>query len=648
MLIDESTLEEGHNPCPSCQAQGRDSSGDNLMYYGEGLGYFCFGGCGLVKVSDEYKELNNEDSNKPIKPKGEKILSKDYKKDIEGKALTPEEIVGINKNTLVELPKNMSVFRGIERELYKEAGVRWIVNNENKPTHMYVPVFVKGSDEPTGYHIRRINPNNPTVKPENPFRSVGYVGGGNLFFGQTNATEKTLIICGGQIDALTVKQMLSKDKYNKSVTVVSTNIGEANTVKTIASQYDWVDSHEKIIICMDNDEAGELAYEAIKGVLDNDKLFKANLRHKDPNKYLELQDSANLNKDVYWQVTPVKNYGVLDSKDLFKLGLESVRQKRIPLPPFLKGLKPLFPAGIKLSEILNIVSSVSTGKTVFVNAIVDFWLENCHYKPFIFSLEDSGGDYLVKLASRMLGLNINNIVDDNEREAALLENQELIEGYLVDEHGMSRFNIMDKPNGNLEDMKKAILQAIRVHSAKIILIDPLHSLLPSDLEQQSQWMKFEEETRRNYDVMFLNIVHTRKSNQGSKAHSEGGNITEEDTKGSGQISATATINITLSRNKLSDNPIERNTTYLSVKKNRTSGTTGDLVAKVYYSPEFYTLCDFPFAEKHNFFSGMTSKEFIKLKEEHDDEIVDASKDLIAEEELNRKEYEDGIVVLDSF
>ena len=218
--------------CPECAKKGRDNSQDNLHNYGEGLGSHCFS-CGFTIPSDEYKDLNNEESSKPVKPKGEKILSKDYRKDIESKALSQEEIIGINKNTLAELPKNVPVFRGIERDLYKEAGVRWIVNSENKPTHMYVPTFVQGNEEVTGYHIRKIDPNNPTVKLENPFRSVGYVGAGNKFFGQTNATEKTLIICGGQIDALTVKQMLGKDKYNKSVTVVSTNIGENNTALTV-------------------------------------------------------------------------------------------------------------------------------------------------------------------------------------------------------------------------------------------------------------------------------------------------------------------------------------------------------------------------------------------------------------------------------
>ena len=48
-------------------------------------------------------------------------------------------------------------------------------------------------------------------------------------------------------------------------------------------------------------------------------------------------------------------------------------------------------------------------------------------------------------------------------------------------------------------------------------------------------------------------------------------ISEESIKGSSQISATATTNILLRRNKMSEDPIERNTTYVSISKNRSTG-----------------------------------------------------------------------------
>ena len=104
------------------------------------------------------------------------------------------------------------------------------------------------------------------------------------------------------------------------------------------------------------------------------------------------------------------------------------------------------------------------------------------------------------------------------------------------------------------------------------------------------------------------MAHTRKSTSGEVAHSEGGNISEEQIKGSSQISATATVNIILRRNKVAEEEVERNTTYVDVTKNRTVGITGKNVAKIYYSNDHHMLFDFDYAYRNNFFKGMTSQE----------------------------------------
>ena len=84
---------------------------------------------------------------------------------------------------------------------------------------------------------------------------------------------------------------------------------------------------------------------------------------------------------------------------------------------------------------------------------------------------------------------------------------------------------MEDATSDLETMKKAIIQSIKVHQTRIILIDPLASLIShKSLDEQIAWMNFEEETRRIYGVTFINVAHTRKSTSGEVAHSEGGNI----------------------------------------------------------------------------------------------------------------------------
>ena len=66
----------------------------------------------------------------------------------------------------------------------------------------------------------------------------------------------------------------------------------------------------------------------------------------------------------------------------------------------------------------------------------------------------------------------------------------------------------------------------------------------------------------------------RKNSNGQKANSRGGDISEEDIKGSGSIFQIAGANILLMRDKENADPVIRNTTKTMLSKNRWAGNTG--------------------------------------------------------------------------
>lgn len=111
----------------------------------------------------------------------------------------------------------------------------------------------------------------------------------NLMGGMTGqVAETTHIMVAIEIEIVTaIQAMKSADKYRKSYNIVTSLTGEPSTADDLKNHYEWVNKHQKIIICMDNDSAGEKAFDEIKKVVDNDKLYKANLRHKDLNDYLK-------------------------------------------------------------------------------------------------------------------------------------------------------------------------------------------------------------------------------------------------------------------------------------------------------------------------------------------------------------------------
>lgn len=624
MYIDESTLEYGHNACPKCQSQGKDTAGDNLFYYGEGQGYFCFGSCGLVKCSDEYL-----DETKVI-TKGERslITSKDID-NLKNKALTAEQVAEIEAKTVTKTAKP---YRGVPSSVWEGLGYRWEVNGSE--VTMYMPVYVKedGIKRVVGYKTR--------THPKD-LGAIGYVGRLGGFMNQSDSVADTLIITGGEIDLATIVYAMENDKYRKSYNIVSSPTGEKSTPTYIKLNYEWVNSHKKIICAMDMDEDGDIAFEKVKEVVDNSKLYKSQMRYVDANEYLKNGDIANLIADVYWNAQPVVNFGLAASSSMFDKMLEVIDVEKIPLPPFLCGLDEALAGGIALGEVVNVVSSVSTGKTSFINSILMHWIMHSPHRILIISLEDNIASYTMKLSSRVSGVNIAALRTSEEKHEVLNKNRAEIEKYLVDENGAARFDIMEKVPPTLEELKTAILQAIKVNGTRLIVLDPIVSLIGTkSLDEQGEWMLFEEETRRDYSVTWVNIAHVRKSGAGEKAHSEGGNFSEESIKGSSQISATATTNILLRRNKMSDDPIERNTTYVSISKNRATGITGADITKVYYSNATQLMTDFNYAQENNFFEGMTAQEVRSM--------MDITKSTVEVETINEDSEIEDVEIIDCF
>ena len=517
----------------------------------------------------------------------------------------------IEAKTFTDIPKP---YRGVPSEVYKGLGVRWEKNGNEVSMYYPITVVEDGNERVVGYKIR---------KHPKEFYSVGYVGKLGGFLNQSNAVADTLIIVGGEICLASMIHALESDKYRKSYNVVSSSLGEDSTATMIKLNYEWVNAHKKIICALDNDEAGLAAYEKVKAVVDNSKLYRAALRHKDINDYIKAGDFDKIITDVCWNAQAINDWGISGSGDIYEEMLKAAVTESIPLPSFLKGLDNVFPSGIGLGEIWNLGSNTSTGKTVVVNQLTLDWVMNSPHRMLIVTMEDSVGSYGLKIASKVTGINLMMIKDVEERVKILKDNKEEIDKYLYLEDGSHRFNIMRKIPDDVEELKEAVLQSIKLYDSRIILFDPLSSVVHKlSNEEQTSWMLFEEKLKTQYNVTSINVLHSRKTSGGAQSQSEGASMNEEDFKGSGSIIGTGTINMMLSRNRMSEDPIERNTTKIKVSKNRTYGVTMECAAQIYYSPEHHTLFDYDFAEQHGFFIGYTEEQMKNINlEGNSDKVV---------------------------
>ena len=591
---------EHKEQCPKCASEGGDRSGDNLHVYGvdgdgKSLGCHCFA-CNFTVPSEEFLEEIGSNSVTSVcfsgnfEKRGESMISKKDEQKLKEKSLTPEQLAEIYNKTSDTLTVK---YRGLDGNVAKELGVRWEYNTDGSLKAMYFPAYVKDNGEMkvTGYKVREL--------PKN-FHSFGYVGKCNLMGGMTDTIADTVIICGGENDMLTIKQELGKT-ITRSFNVVTSLLGESSTADMIRQYISYFEKHKKIILALDNDASGKEAQQACIDLLPKDKVYLANLRYKDANDYLKnREDAKTFAQDYYWNVSPVEDFGIIGSGSLFEYGLEAANDEGIDIPFHMADLKPYIPKFL-FDSIVLIVGSTSIGKTANLDTTMTSIIMSTHEKVGVLSLEASRKKFAQKMASRIIGVPLNRLPKEEQIE---LQNKyrDKIDNFYYDENGEHRFFFADSDFDSIEEAEKCILRLIKIYGCRILIGDPIQNIIGNKSnEEQRSFMLFCEKIKKKYGALILFGTHTRKSTSGSKGGSDGAVQKEDDIEGSGSIAKSASLIITLSRNKNAEDLIEKNTTYYSIPKNRDFEMTGELVAKSFYRNSCSRLYPFSYAEKHNFF-----------------------------------------------
>lgn len=394
----------------------------------------------------------------------------------------------------------------------------------------------------------------------------------------------------GNCDAMATFQML-QSLGQDCPAVVSSTVGEKG-VNQYRAQYNFFDSFDKIIIIPDQDKAGLEALKEAVQALPRNKVYVVELPKKDPNDMLMAGLATEFIKR-YRDAKPYVPDGVVGSGELYNKIIEASNVTNIPIPDFMIGLKTLFPVGFALESIMNLVAASGIGKSSFINQIIYYWIFNAPYKVGVLSLELSGGQYGLSLLSTHLKVKLNNMTTEERLEYLAQENviKKANELFLL-EDGSNRFYLIDERSNKLEHVQKMIEQLIISCGCKILVIDPLQDLFSgASLGEEQEFMAWQKSIIKQYGVLIVNVCHTRKAGAGEKSGSTGGMISEESIAGSSDVYKSASVNILFTRDKLSEDPIERNRTYCYVSKNRWSSSTGE-AGSFYYSSEENWLYDF--------------------------------------------------------
>lgn len=585
----------GKNPCKNCIKEGRDSSGDNFYWYGDERGGHCFS-CGYTEHSEDFLEEMKESGGF----KSVTITNTDRNKFNEKKF--DEDT--LNKVLNETSPTLDSKYRGLDKDICAQLGVRWKYDEEGKVSDMYFPArYVEdGEIKISGYKIRH--------KPKN-FFSTGYVGKVNLLGGQTQAVADTLVVVGGEICLVSAKQMLApiEKKYNRQINVVTSLLGEDSTADCLKAQIDWVNKHKKIILALDNDDAGKKATQKCLDFLPKDKLFTANLRYKDANDYIRNKDVESYMQDAYWNASPVESYGVKGSKELLQGAKLRLQQDKVPFPEFMSDLADHFTdRSMWIGEWVNWVSGVSSGKSTVFDAWMIDWALTSPYRQAIMSYESDWKSFGVKVASLATSRAVMKIEGKENRLKFIEENEDEILKLLQTEDGDDRFDFVDQLPKNINEAKKLITYLVKIRGVRILWIDPALDFLSlcQNKNEYDELIIFLDNIRMTEDVTIMCALHTRKQLSSGVNASEGGEIQEEDAYGGREIIAKGTLNLTAQRNKNAQDPVEKNTMVIKIRKNRNDQVTG-VTTRLYYRPKANKLYPYSYAESKGFFMDDLNK-----------------------------------------
>ncbi len=561
--IDIDLSYERKGACLHCQSKGMDKSSNNMHYYGldsngKHRGGHCFA-CGYTIPSEEHMENSGWG------------YEYDEEFDSMGQEFNKEIHNKIKENTGVD-SKN---YRGIPTEISKFFGIRYEYSQENgEVVKSYYPVTKKY--EISGYKVR--------AHPKDFRNPFGEVGKDCDLIGQFRFKTHSgiCVIVGGEVDQLSAYTMLKplqKDKKYDEIAVVSSSVGESATFKQVQGQYEWLNQFKKIVICMDNDEAGKAATESLAEVLPRGKVYVMNMRRKDPNSYIWDKDKCQPVNFVsefvsdFWAMKPYTPEGVKSASEAFDEIEEELLKERITLPEYMYKMQEMMGGGIIQGRIVNIISDTSIGKSTHVNRMVHHWIYNSPVIPTIVSLEATAGQYMLEMVGVHLEKNLRWSMTDVELIEWLKteEGQSLKQDLCFYPDGSPRFYLIDNRDKTIKELEAQMEKLNKKHGSKLFVIDVLSDLLRGSSEDLSEDHMNWQRNMSKGGVTIVNVLHTRKPGQTPDGKSR--KVSEYDALGTGSFVQSAAYNIVLNRDKLAEDVLVKNTTEADLPKCR-GGKTG--------------------------------------------------------------------------
>tara|TARA_R110000803_G_scaffold13482_9_gene37933 strand:- start:16413 stop:18266 length:1854 start_codon:yes stop_codon:yes gene_type:complete len=497
--------------------------------------------------------------------------------------------------------------RKIKKQIAELYGVKVGYNEAGTQDAHFYPTHKE--DKVVGYSKRETFQswdNQVTKKPEllgkmKKFSTVGYAKVDVQLFGQEvypapnggGRYKSRIFLTTGQEDALAGTAMIDHlGKKQESYPFVSVVGGDSGGIKNLKHNLSYISSFDEIYLCADNDDSGKKFEEEACKIL---PVGKVKIMSFNPTYGKDLSDLWNKEAtndrergcELFWNA-------IWSSKDYSPAGIKSLSEgwegyihrgedPLIPFPDSFGDLNAKTCGGYGADgEIINIAAPSSVGKSSFIKEMIYTALKDTDRNIGVISLEETLPEFLEGMLSIHMSTQLNEIpFDERDRVLEREKFDELLA--LNNEGGSDRIHFLDDPGAcrDEDDLWEKVDFLIKGLDCSLMVLDPVTLALSLGIDEDEYNATLVKKVKR-HKLAWVNVHHVRKSGSGGTANSEGADLAEEDIKGSGSHFQTGMINIILTRNKVHENDIVRNTTKIKMPKCRRHGKNTGIAGYTFY------------------------------------------------------------------
>ena len=511
----------GHEPCPKC-----DSS-DALARYDDGHGY-CF--------SCEHWERGDEEVEQAFK----KL-----------EVVPTEKLTGVYRQ-----------HRGITAETMKLYNCMTMLDSmgqEKSQEYVYPSGGIKTRYFPKEFAARNF-------KSDELF-------GMNLF---NSGTNRIVTITEGELDAMSVYQMLLNPNYKQKPVVVSLPSAKPSR-KLWENVHKWLSSFDKIVLSIDNDEAGNAVAHKIAKMYPNKVHRVIHDKYKDANEFLQAGAIEDF-RTAWYKAKKYTPENVINTTDQF-LGMYNKADDHVYVETGLSEFDDMC-MGLMQGHFTLFKAQTGIGKTEFMRYLEYHILTNYpDINIAIWHMEETKLRSLLGLVSYHLQENVTrkDLIEEKGLDSLV---QDSITHLTKDER-LYQFYLND------EDDPLDLLSQIRYLSqacdVKYVFFEPIQDISASVAAEESKEQFLADLSVRlsklaaELGVGIVTIGHT--NDDGAVKYCR-------------MIEQRASVVVDLKRDKLAEDVDERNTTKLLVTKNRPVGPTG-YAGQLRFNPATFTLSEKP-------------------------------------------------------